>query len=65
MPLYEVVLRYADRDEVRWTDHDPRVNGYLRLLGRQWRIVTSREASTPSIARRFIVEPASSEELPA
>jgi hypothetical protein len=56
MPLYELVLRYPDRDEVRLTDVPPDVGETLRIAGELW---TVRLASDPSNARatkRFLFE---------
>jgi hypothetical protein len=63
MPLYEVVLRYPERDEIRWTDRDPSVQGRLNIHGHQWRIVGSMQGTTHTtmlIERRFIAVPAES-----
>lgn len=60
MPLYEIVLRYPDRDEIRLTDHDPRVDGHVRINGSAWTIVAEREGSSGRVARRYIVRVADS-----
>jgi hypothetical protein len=56
MPLYEVVLRYENRDELRLTDRDPRTGSPLHMNGRRWHVVASTDG-TPPVAGRFILEP--------
>jgi hypothetical protein len=55
MPLYEIVLRYSDRDEIRLTDRDPLEDGQVRINGAVWPIIATREGSTKRVARRYIV----------
>ena len=55
MPLYEIVLRYPDRDEVRITDHDPRVDGHVNVNGETWPLVAETRPSDASVARRYYV----------
>jgi hypothetical protein len=55
LPLYEIVLRYADRDELRLTDRDPRADGHVRINGAVLPIIATREGSTKRVARRYIV----------
>jgi hypothetical protein len=55
MPLYEIVLRYPDRDEVRITDQDPQDTGYVTINGSRWPIIAHEPADTPRIERRYIV----------
>jgi hypothetical protein len=43
MPVYEVVLRYEDRDEVRLTDRRPDLGSMIQIAGTHW-TVQSREA---------------------
>ena len=54
MPLFEIVLRHPDRDEVRLTDFDPRIDGHVRISGRQWRIVAEEDRPAPGITRRYV-----------
>jgi hypothetical protein len=44
MAVYEVVLRYEDRDEVRLTDRRPDLGSNRRMAGTKW-TVESREAA--------------------
>jgi hypothetical protein len=39
MPLYELVLCFADREEVRLTDRPPGVGDTLGIDGRRWQVV--------------------------
>ena len=55
MPLYEIVLRFPDRDEVRLTDYDPREDGHVRINGSSWPIIAQKPGRTPRVARRYIV----------
>jgi hypothetical protein len=56
--MYEIVLRFPDRDEIRLTDR----NGYrtgekLVIAGRRF-LVTGREPpEAPSAEDRFVLEP--------
>jgi hypothetical protein len=59
MPLYEIVLRYPDRDEVRLTDRDPRDDGHVRINGSRWPIIAHKPGSTPRVEYRYIVRPLS------
>jgi hypothetical protein len=43
MAVYEVVLRYEDRDEVRLTDRRPDLGSNLKIAGAAWTVQT-REA---------------------
>jgi hypothetical protein len=36
LPLYEIVLRYADHEEVRLTDDPPAVGEEVEIAGRVW-----------------------------
>jgi len=62
MPLYEVVLRYENRDEIRLTDHDPRRSGQVQLNGRTWQVVASADGQPP-LAGRVVLEPVPSDAL--
>jgi hypothetical protein len=55
MTLYEVVLRRLDRDdEIRFTDHQPKVGSTVSIDGRPWQ-VQQMDSSSHWLARiRFI-----------
>ena len=55
MPLYEIVLRYPDRDEIRLTDRDPRLEGHVRINGWTCPIIEEGRPSDRAATRRFIV----------
>ena len=52
MPLYEIVLRYQDRDETRLTDHDPKADGHVRVRYATWRIIDTEDRPAPWLDRR-------------
>jgi hypothetical protein len=56
--LYEVVLRYPERVEIRLSDRPLTVGQELELGGVTWAVVLEREASNPSASARFVCEPA-------
>ena len=57
MPLFEIVLRYPDREEVRLTDRDPGADGQVRINGRAWQIIAANDGSVPGrVERRYIVQ---------
>jgi hypothetical protein len=67
MPLYEIVLRHHDRDEIRLTDRDPGDHGEFRIKGVRWTITSGGESQTPGVARRYVArvaadDPASASE---
>jgi hypothetical protein len=39
MPLYELVLCFADREEVRLTDRPPGVGDTVSIDGRPWQVI--------------------------
>jgi hypothetical protein len=57
--LYEVVLRLPDREELRVTDHDPSLAGYVTIDGRKCEIVAEEDSPDAKVARRYIVRPMS------
>jgi len=61
MALYEVVLRFPDRDEVRITDR----NGYelgqeVTIAGRPFRVAGKEQPGDASAVERFVLKPAES-----
>jgi hypothetical protein len=58
VPLYEVVLRFPDRNEVRLTDRTGFRTGEETLVGGERFLVTGTEAPEALRAdRRFVLEP--------
>ena len=57
MSLYEVVLRLPDREELRVTDRDPSLVGYVTIDGRKCEIVAEEASPDVKVARRYIVRP--------
>ena len=58
MPLYEIVLRFPDRDEIRLTDR----NGYrrgeeIRIAGRRFVVIGTEPPQAPSAESRLVLEP--------
>jgi len=53
MAVYEVVLRFLDRDEVRLTDRPIEVGGTLEIAGSGW-LVESKEPQDGQAAARYI-----------
>jgi len=60
MPLYEFVLRFGDREEVRLGDRNGYRIGDEILIGGRRFVVTGEEIPTdPTAEERLILEPAS------
>jgi len=55
MPLYEIVLCFPDRTEIRITDRDPRVDGHVRINGVEWPIAGESVPDTDGVACRYLV----------
>jgi hypothetical protein len=53
MAVYEVVLRFEDREEVRLTDRPLEVGSNVRITGGEW-LVQSYEARPEDVAARYI-----------
>jgi hypothetical protein len=58
VPLYEIVLRFPDRDEIRLTDR----NGYrdgqeVVIAGRRFLVTGREQPRAASAAGRFVLEP--------
>jgi hypothetical protein len=58
MPLYEVVLRYPDRDEVRLTDQVLRAGETVSVAGDLWRVTTNGRPRDKRASAGFVCEPA-------
>jgi hypothetical protein len=58
MPLYELVLRFPDRDEVRLVDRDGyRIGDSIDVARRTYVVVGVEPAQWPSASKRFVLEP--------
>ena len=58
MPLYEIVLRFPDRDEIRLTDGSGYRTGEEILVADRRFLVTGTEPpETVRAERRFVLEP--------
>jgi hypothetical protein len=58
VPLYEIVLRFPDRDEIRLTDR----NGYrtgdeIVIAGRRFVVTGLGPPAAPHAESRFVLEP--------
>ena len=58
MPLYEIVLRFPDRDEIRLTDG----NGYrtgdeVHVVGRPFLVTGTEPPAAVGAETRFVLEP--------
>ena len=59
MPLYEIVLRFPTHEELRLTDHDPGLEGEVRVDGRPWVVVTEEDGVVHDDAvKRYVARPA-------
>jgi hypothetical protein len=54
MALYEVVLRYPDRDEVRMTDRPLPEGEAVEIGGTSWHVVLDREPADIRAAARYV-----------
>ena len=54
MPLYEVVLRFPDREEVRLTDDPPPLDSLVDIAGRRWRVQQAARAHSRLATGRLI-----------
>lgn len=58
MPLYEIVLRFPDRDEIRITDRDGyRIGAEIRIAGRRFLVTGDEPPEALGVAGRFVLEP--------
>ena len=56
MAVYEVLLRYGDRDEVRLTDRPLEVGSHVQIAEADW-LVQSHEAKAGRRAARYVCVP--------
>jgi hypothetical protein len=58
MPLYEIVLRFPDRDEIRLADKDGyQVGDTIELARRTYVVVDTEPPQWPNASKRFLLEP--------
>jgi hypothetical protein len=58
VPLYEIVLRFPDRDEIRLTDQDGYADGEeVVIAGRRFRVTGREPPRAASAVGRFVLEP--------
>ena len=58
MPLYEIVLRFPDRDEIRLTDRNGYQDGQeVVIAGRCYRVTGRERPRAAGAAARFVLEP--------
>jgi hypothetical protein len=55
LPLYEIVLCFPDRTEIRITDRDPQADGHVRVNGVELPIASESVPDTARAARRYVV----------
>jgi len=53
MAVYEVVLRFQDREEIRLTDRPLEVGSHFQIAGNEW-LVQRREAGAGRASVRYI-----------
>jgi hypothetical protein len=54
LPLYEIVLRYDDHEEVRLTDDPPAVGEEVVIAGRVWVVGEPELVHDPRAAARYV-----------
>jgi hypothetical protein len=58
MPLYEVVLRFPDRDEIRLADRDGyKMGDKIDIAYRTYVVVDMEPPQRPNASKRFVLEP--------
>jgi hypothetical protein len=56
MAVYEVVLRFEDREEVRLTDQPLEVGSNVKITGNDWRVERYETRRRPALARYICVQ---------
>jgi hypothetical protein len=56
MPLYELVLRYEDRDEIRLTDRPVSVGQSVEIAGESWTVTLERDPEDGGATAQFLCE---------
>jgi hypothetical protein len=65
MPLYEVVLRFPDRDEIRLTDRNGyQAGGEVVIDYRRYVVVGTEPPQRLNARERFVLKPAAEDGLP-
>jgi hypothetical protein len=65
MPLYEVVLRFPDRDEIRLADRNGyEAGGEVVIDYRRYVVVGTEPPEWPNASERFVLKPAAEDEPP-
>jgi hypothetical protein len=58
VPLYELVLRFPDRDEIRLADRDGyQVGDKIDIARRTYVVVDTEPPQWPNARRRLVLEP--------
>ena len=58
MPLYEVVLRFPDHDEIRLADRDGyQVGDEIDIARRTYIVVGTEPPQRPNARRRYVLKP--------
>jgi hypothetical protein len=58
MAIYEVLLRFQDRDEIRLADTDGyRIGGEVTIARRSYIVVATERPAWPGASTRFVLEP--------
>jgi hypothetical protein len=58
MPLYELVLRFPDRDEIRLADRDGyRLGDKVEIAHRTYVVVDTEPPQRPNASKRFVLRP--------
>jgi hypothetical protein len=57
MTLYEIVLRRPDRDEIRFTDHPPKVGSTLLIDNQPFRVNHADSSQHPIAQSRYVCLP--------
>ena len=57
MAVYEVVLRFQDREEVRLTDRPLDVGGSVKIGGVEWLVETHQAQNGNGVGRYICVDP--------
>lgn len=57
MPLYEILLRFPDRDEIRLTDNGYRTGEEILIDGRRFLVTGKEPPEALSAEDRFVLEP--------
>jgi hypothetical protein len=56
MAVYEVLLRFEDREEVRLTDRPLEVGSNVKITGTEWLVESYETRRKPALARYICVQ---------